>query len=84
MPEFEFAGLFALIALLTSGAFAGSVHRALPLVKQLNAELAACPEKLEMRYTITETLAVWNDGTVVPLRPRQVRLAPQPAARAAA
>jgi hypothetical protein len=84
MPEFEFAALFALVVLLIAGAFAGLVHRALPLVKQLKAELAACPDKLEMRYTITETLAVWNDGTVVPLRPRQARLAPQPAARAAA
>jgi hypothetical protein len=84
MPEFEFAALFAVAALLILGGLAGSVRRAWPLVQQLKAELAACPDMLEMRYTITETVACWNDGTVVALRPLQARLARRPAMRAAA
>jgi hypothetical protein len=84
MLVFEFATLFALTSLLAAGSLVASLRGALPLVKQLKAELAACPDKLELRYTITETVVRWNDGTVVPLRPRQARLAPQPAARAAA
>ncbi len=86
MLTFEIAALFALAALLASGSLAASITRAAPLVKQLKAELAACPDKLEFRYTITETVAAWNDGTVValPLRPRQARPLAQPAMRAAA
>jgi hypothetical protein len=84
MLEFEFAALFAVAALLILGGLAGSIHRALSLVKQLRADLAACPDRLELRYTITETVARWNDGTVVPLRPRQARLVARPALRAAA
>jgi hypothetical protein len=84
MPMFDFAALFVLFALLTLGSLLASIHRALPMVKQLKAKLAACPDKLELRYTITETVARWNDGTVVPLKPRQARLVPQPAVRAAA
>jgi hypothetical protein len=84
MLAFEFAALFALAALLTAGSLAASLRGVLPMVKQLKAELAACPDKLELRYTITETVVRWNDGTVVPLRPRQARLVPPPAARAAA
>jgi hypothetical protein len=84
MLTFEFAALFAVAALLILGGLAGSIHCALPLVRQLKAELAACPDTLELRYTITETVAAWNDGTVVPLRPRQLRPARSPAMRVAA
>lgn len=84
MLTFEFAALFTLTALLAAGSLVASLHSAWPLVKQLKAERAACPDTLELRYTITETVVRWNDGTVVPLRPRQVRSVPQPAARAAA
>jgi hypothetical protein len=84
MIMFEFAALIALVTLLTLGSLIASIHRAVPLAKRLSIELAACPEKLEMRYTIIETVARWNDGTVVALRPRQSRPVPQPAARAAA
>ncbi len=84
MLTFEFAALFALTALLAAGSLVASLRSAWPLAKVLRTELAACPDTLELRYTITETVARWNDGTVVPLRPRQVRSVPQPAARAAA
>ena len=84
MPTFEFAALFTLVALVTLGSLIALIRRALPLAKQIKAQLATCPDKLELRYTITETVGRWNDGTVVPLKPRQARLVPQPAMRAAA
>jgi hypothetical protein len=84
MPEFEFAALFALAVLLASGLLAAMVLGAMPQIRRLKFDLAACPDKLEMRYTIVETVARWNDGTVVPLKLRQARLVPQPGARAAA
>ena len=84
MTLFELAALFALAVVLVLAALVAAVHRALPLAKRLKTELAACPDSLEMRYTITETVGRWNDGTVVPLKPRQARLVPQPAMRAAA
>ena len=84
MIAFEFAALFAIALLVVSVTLVAATYRALPLAKQLKAELDACPDKLELRYTITETVGRWNDGTVVPLKPRQARLVPQPAMRAAA
>jgi hypothetical protein len=84
MFEFEFAALFALTALLVAGSIAGTLRQTLPLIKGLQSELAACPETIELRFTITETVARWNDDTVVPLRPRQPRPAQQPGVRAAA
>jgi hypothetical protein len=84
MLTFEFAALFALAALLAAGTLVVSLRDIWPLAKQLKAELAACPDKLELRYAITETVVRWDDGTVVPLKARQARLAPPPAMRAAA
>ncbi len=83
MFAFEFAALFAVAALLAVGSLAGSLRKAWPMASQLKAELAACPDKLELRYTITETVVRWNDGTVVAL-PLRTRPLAQPAMRAAA
>jgi hypothetical protein len=83
MLEFEFAALFTLAAVLASGSLVASLRGALPMVRQLKAGLAACPEKLELRCTITETVVRWNDGTVVAL-PLRSRAPARPAMRAAA
>ena len=83
MLTFEFATLFALAALLIAGSLVASLRGVLPLAKQLQADFAACPDTLELRYTITETVARWNDGTVVAL-PLRVRPLVQPAMRVAA
>lgn len=83
MPAIELSALFALAALLILGGLAGSIYRAMPLFKQLKDDLAACPETLELRYTITETVVRWNDGTVVAL-PLRDRAFARPGLRAAA
>jgi hypothetical protein len=83
MLTFEFATLFALAALLASGSLVASLRGVLPMVRELKAELAACPDRLELRYTITETVVRWNDGTVVAL-PVRNRAPARPALRAAA
>jgi len=86
MPALELSVLFAGIALLALGSIGGSLLRILPATRRLRAQLAACPDRLELRYTIRETVAVWNDGTVValPLRPRRARPVQPGALRAAA
>lgn len=87
MLTVEFAVLFTIAALVSVGSIASSVASALPRVAQLRAELAACPELREMRFTITELVVSHHDGKVVALPLRKKRLAQlvhRPAERAAA
>lgn len=75
MIEFEFSALFVLAALLATGSLASTLCRALPLVRVIRAQFATTSEVRELGYTITETVARWNDGTVValPVRMRSHR-----------
>lgn len=86
MTGFEASALFLLAALLICGVFAAALRQALPLARRLRAALADCPETLELRYTIRETVVGWNDGTVVvlPLRARSIPRARPVGLRAAA
>lgn len=69
-------------ALLLTVALVGSVlalirmaRSAIPAFKAIREELATTPLTREMRFTVTETLVSWNDGTVVALPVRTARLA---------
>lgn len=63
--------LFALIAVLLGGGLALALHLARPRIAAIREALARCPDRLEMRYTLVETVVGWNDGSVIPfpLRP---------------
>lgn len=74
---------FAGIATFAGLAIAASLRHALPHVQSLRAQLASCPDKLTLRYTLTETVSRWDDGTVVPL-PIKRRLPAPHGLRAAA
>jgi hypothetical protein len=81
----EFSVLLILSALTGALSLAHSLRTALPQVAGLRQALRDCPETLEMRFSIREVVVHYNDGKVVPLRPRRAISLPQrPAARAAA
>ncbi len=66
----ELTLLMACSALLALGSLVHSVRSALPQVAALRQALRDCPETLEMRFTTRELVVQYNDGKVVPLRPR--------------
>lgn len=84
MTGFEAGVLFFLAATLAVFDIARSLRRIVIGSQTMKARFDACPERLEVRYRIVETVSTWNDGTVVPfpLKPRQPR--PEPGLRAAA
>jgi hypothetical protein len=86
MIGFEATALFLVVTLVAGATIMATLRRALPQARQLRQALASCPDKLELRCTIRETVVGWNDGTVValPVRPRPVRLVQQAGLRAAA
>lgn len=84
MTGFEAAVLFSLAGLLAISDIAGSLRRIYGRVGAIKAQLEACPQTLEMRYRITETVVAWNDGTVVEFPVRRVLPRPADALRAAA
>jgi hypothetical protein len=72
MFTFEFSVLLACAALFAIGSLVHSLRTALPQVTALRQALRDCPEALELRFTTREVLVRYNDGKVVPLRPRAV------------
>jgi hypothetical protein len=71
----EFAVLLASAMVISVGALVQMARRAVSAFRAIRNELAAMPETRELRFTITETVVSWNDGTVVALPVRQPRLA---------
>ncbi|MBX9644475.1 MAG: hypothetical protein K2W91_10300 [Novosphingobium sp.] len=65
----------AVTLVVSLGSLVQMVRTAVPAFKAVREELAATPLTREMRFTITETVVSWNDGTVVALPVRKVRLA---------
>ncbi len=67
---FEFSLLLSCFALLALGSLVQTVRAALPQVAALRHALEQCPETREVRFTIRSVIVHYNDGKVVPLRPR--------------
>lgn len=84
MTGFEAAVLFSLAAVLALCDIAGSLRRIYGRAGAIKAQLEACPQSLEMRYRITETVTAWNDGTVVEFPVRRSLPRPAHGLRAAA
>lgn len=82
----EISVLLGVVMVVSLGLLAHMARVALPAFRAVREELAATPLTREMRFTITETVVSWNDGTVVALPVRQPRLArpSQPPLREAA
>lgn len=72
MFGFEFSVLLTCSALLAIGTLVQSLRTALPQIAGLRQALRDCPEVLEVRYTTRAMVVHYNDGKVVPLRPRAV------------
>jgi hypothetical protein len=70
MFGFEFSVLLACAALLALGSLAQTLRTALPQVAALRQALRDCPDTLETRFTTRAVVVQFNDGKVVPLRPR--------------
>lgn len=70
MFGFEFSVLLTCSALLAIGTLVQSLRAALPQIAGLRQALRDCPEVLEVRYTTRAMVVHYNDGKVVPLRPR--------------
>lgn len=70
----EFAALLICTMAVSLGGLAHMARAAVPAFKAIRDELAATPATRELRYTITETVVSWNDGTVVALPVRPARL----------
>ena len=71
----EFSVLLAVSLVISLGALVQMVRAAVPAFKTVREELEATPLTREMRFTITETVVSWNDGTVVALPVRTARQA---------
>lgn len=71
---------FALVGVLACGSIALSVLRALPAIRLVRQELAACADSRELRYTVRE-LRFASRVNVVEL---PVRMRPAPAGQRAA
>lgn len=71
----EFSVLLAVSLIVSLGALIHMARLAVPAFKAVRDELEATPLTREMRFTVTETVVSWNDGTVVALPVRQPRLA---------
>jgi hypothetical protein len=84
MTGFEAGVLFFLAAALAVFDIARSLRRILQGTRAIRTRLDACPERLELRYRIVETVSTWNDGTVVPFPLKQRQPRPEPGLRAAA
>ncbi len=70
MFGFEFSVLLILSALLAGGTIMQSLRTALPQIAGLRQALNACPDTLDLRFTVRQVVVSYNDGKVVPLRPR--------------
>ena len=70
----EFSVLLAVSLVISLGALVQMVRAAVPAFKTVREELASTPLTRELRFTVTETVVSWNDGTVVALPVRTARL----------
>jgi len=71
----EIAVLLGVVMVVSLGLLAHMARVAVPAFRAVREELASTLLTREMRFTITETVVSWNDGTVVALPVRQPRLA---------
>lgn len=76
----EISVLFGTAMVVSLGWLAHMARAAVPAFRAIREQLAVTPATRELRFTLTETVVAWNDGTVVALPVRQVRLV-RPAAR---
>jgi hypothetical protein len=70
MIGFEFSVLMVLSLVFAGGTVVHAVQAVLPQIAGLRQALEQCPEILEVRFTVRETVVRYDDGKVVPLRPR--------------
>ncbi len=82
MTGFEQLAPFILVGSLACLSIGLTLRNALPAIRQLRGELAACPQMREMRYTVREPAYVSRINVVqLPVRPLA---APRGGQRAAA
>jgi hypothetical protein len=70
----EISVLLGVVMVVSLGLLARMARAAWPAFRAVRDELAATHLTREMRFTLTETVVSWNDGTVVALPVRQPRL----------
>jgi hypothetical protein len=70
MFTIELAVLLTLCGALAAGSLVHSLRSALPQVAGLRRALRECPEVREVRFTVRTLVVRYDDGKVVPLRPR--------------
>ena len=81
----EFSLLLGIVALALGGSLVQQVRALVPQMVELRRELVATPELREMRYTLRDVIVSFDDGKVVALPLRPVRLVrPTASLRAAA
>ena len=78
MFAIEISALLALGGILAMATLVHSLRTALPQIAGLRQALRQCPETTEMRFTLREVVVSYNDGKVVPLRPRAAVSLPRP------
>ena len=70
----EFSLLLGIVALVVGGSLVRQVRALVPQMIELRRELAATPDLREMRYTLRDVIVSFDDGKVVALSLRPVRL----------
>ena len=81
----EFSLLLGIVTLIAGGSLVQQVRALAPQMVELRAELAVSPELREMRYTLRDVIVSYDDGKVValPLRPMRLVRTAQPLRAAA-
>ena len=70
----EFSLLLGIVALALGGSLVQQVRALVPQMIELRRDLAATPDLREMRYTLRDLIVSFDDGKVVALPLRPVRL----------
>lgn len=85
MFAIELSVLLALGGIFAVASLVRSLRTALPQIAGLRGALRDCPETRQVRFTVREIVVSYNDGKVIPLRPRRaVSLPRRQTVRAAA
>jgi hypothetical protein len=72
MSAIELSVLLVLCGIAATGLVVQLLRTALSQAGAIRRALDACPETRELRFTVREVLVSYDDGKVVPLRPRSV------------
>jgi hypothetical protein len=78
MFAIEISVLLALGGIFAVASLVRSFRTALPQIAGLRQALKDCPETRQVRFTVREIVVSYNDGKVIPLRPRGAVNLPRP------